>query len=81
MTFLKLLLLLLIVLPFALFLLYITDKLMDELPKGASHDEDKGRVDAPRHVKADRRKRLTAKKKKELRKERKSRWERSGKKK
>lgn len=33
MTFLKIVFLLLLVLPFALFLLYIVDKLMDEMPK------------------------------------------------
>ena len=33
MTFLKIIFLLLLVLPFAAFLLYIVDKLMDEMPK------------------------------------------------
>lgn len=43
MGFIKFLLLLLILLPFALFLLYITDRLMDEVPKASAADIAKER--------------------------------------
>ena len=48
MTFLKILFLLLIIIPFALFLLYIIDRLMDEMPTREEVEEQMSPVDKRR---------------------------------
>ena len=49
MTLLKILFLLLIVVPFALFLLFIVDKLMDEMPSRSEMEAEMSAVERRRH--------------------------------
>ena len=50
MTFLKVLFLLLLAIPFFLFLLYIVDKLLDELPKRTTINEEDVKAKGPDNV-------------------------------
>lgn len=55
MTFLKIIFLLLLVLPFAVFLLFIVDRLMDEMPKRSASESSSRRSYTPEE-RAERRK-------------------------